>query len=196
MQMTYFKVSKYRRYQNIQVWHEVCCESVVEEKMKKQDGFTMYELLTVIAILAVLASLAIPNMISWRTEAKLRGASNNLRADLQMARLRALREKAIVAVIFTADGYSIFLDNGVNSGDWNLDVDETLVKYQQLPTGVTITLPTSFSSPNNRTRFNGRGFPDQATLTGGGLTGTVTLQNSRGSQMQLTMNRLGRISDS
>ena len=164
--------------------------------MKKQAGFTMYELLTVIAILAVLATIAVPNIISLRPEAKLRGASNNLRADLQMARLRALREKAIVAVVFTADGYSIFLDNGVNAGDWNLDTDESLIKSKQMPTGVTITLPTTFSSPNNRTRFNGRGLPDQATLTGGGLTGTVTLQNSRGSQMQLTMNRLGRISDS
>jgi len=164
--------------------------------MKKQDGFTMYELLTVIAILAVLASIAVPNIISWRPKAKLRGASNNLRADLQMARLRALREKAIVAVIFTANGYSIFIDNGVNPGDWNLDADELLIKSRQLPTGITISMPTTFSSPNNRTRFNGMGFPDQTTLTGGSLTGTVTLQNSRGRQMHLTMNRLGRISDS
>jgi type IV fimbrial biogenesis protein FimT len=196
MQMPYSKVSKYRCYQNIQVWHKACNGVVAEEKMKKQDGFTIYEVLTVIAILAVLASLAIPNMISWRTEAKLRGATNNLRADMQMAKLRALRENAIVAVVFTADGYSIFLDNGVNAGDWNLDADESLLKTKQLPPGVTIILPTTFSSSNNRTRFNGRGFPDQATLTGGGITGTVMLQNTIGSQMQLTMNRLGRISDS
>jgi len=164
--------------------------------MKKQDGFTMYELLMVIAILAVLATIAVPNIISWRPQAKLRGASNNLRADLQMARLSALREKAIVSVVFTSTGYSIFFDNGVNPGDWNLDADESLIRNRQLPTGVIIALPTTFGSPNNRTRFNGRGFPDQATLTGGGFTGTVTLQNSRGSQMQLTMNQLGRISDS
>ena len=164
--------------------------------MKKQNGFTIYELLTVIGIIAVLAAIAIPNIISWRTEAKLRGASNNLRADLQMAKLRALREKAIVAVIFTANGYTIFLDNGANPGDWNLDADESLLRNRQLPAGVTIVLPTTFDDPNNRTRFNGRGFPDTATLDGGGLTGTVTLQNSGGSQMQLTLNRLGRINDS
>ena len=164
--------------------------------MKKPNGFTIYELLTVIGIIAVLTSIATPNIISWRTEAKLRGASNNLRADLQMAKLRALREKAIVAVIFNANGYSIFLDNGANAGDWNLDADESLLKNRQLPAGVTIALPTTFDSPNNRTRFNGRGFPDQATLKGMGLTGTVTLQNSGGSQMKLTINRLGRINDS
>jgi len=164
--------------------------------MKKQNGFTIYELLTVIAIIAVLSSIATPNIISWRTEAKLRGASNNLRADLQRAKLRALREKAIVAIVFNANGYSIFLDNGVNAGDWNLDADELLLINRQLPAGVTIALPTTFDSSNNRTRFNGRGLPDSATLTGGGLTGTVTLQISGGSKMKLTINRLGRISDS
>jgi hypothetical protein len=112
-----------------------------------------------------------------------------------MAKLRALREKAIVALVFTANGYTIFLDNGVSAGDWNLDADESLLRNRQLPAGVTIALPTTFDDPNNRTRFNGRGFPDPATLDGGGLTGTVTLQNSGGDQMQLTINRLGRISD-
>ena len=164
--------------------------------MKKQNGFTIYELLTVIAIIAVLAAIATPNISAWRTEAKLRGASNNLRADLQLAKLRALRVNAFVALVFTANGYTIFLDNGASAGDWNLDADESLLRNRQFPAGVTIALPTTFDSPNNRTRFNGRGFPDQATLTGGGLTGSVTLQNSGGSQMQLTINRLGRIIDS
>ena len=166
--------------------------------MKKQNGFTIYELLAVIGIIAILAAIAIPNMISWRSEAKLRSASNNLRGDLQMAKLRAMREKAIVAVIFTANGYNIFIDNGagVNAGNWNLDAGEVPIRNRQLPAGVTIALPTTFDSPNNRTRFNGRGFPDQSTLTGGGLTGTVTIQNLKGSQMQITINRLGRLNDS
>lgn len=165
--------------------------------MKPQKGFTLYELLSVIGIIAILAVIAVPNLISWRSEAKLRGASNNLKADLQMAKITALREKAIVAVLFTANDYKIFIDNGAgaHSGNWSLDVDETLIRKKQLPAGVSIHLPTNFDSPNNRTRFNGRGFPDPATLSGGGSTGTVTLQNSKGSQKQLYLNRLGRISD-
>jgi prepilin-type N-terminal cleavage/methylation domain-containing protein len=59
--------------------------------MKKQNGFTIYELLTVIGIIAVLAIIATPNMISWRSEIKLRGASNNLRADLHYRQLLILR---------------------------------------------------------------------------------------------------------
>ena len=163
--------------------------------MKKQNGFTIYELLTVIGIIAVLAIIATPNMISWRSEVRLRGASNNLRADLQMAKLRALRDMTIVAVVFNANGYNIFIDNGAggNAGNWNLDADEELIRNRQLPAGVRIALPTTFDSPHNRTRFDGRGFPDATTLSGSALTGTVTLQNSKGSQMPITINRLGRI---
>lgn len=167
-------------------------------KMKKQNGFTIYELLTVIGIIAVLAIIAAPNMISWRGELKLRGASNNLKADLQMAKLRAWREMTVVAVVFNANGYNIFIDNGAggNAGNWNLDADETVIRNRQLPAGVRIALPTTFDSPNNRTRFDGRGLPDTATLSNEGLTGAVTLQNSKGNQMLVTINRLGRINDS
>jgi type IV fimbrial biogenesis protein FimT len=165
--------------------------------VKKQNGFTIYELLTAIGIIGILAIIAVPNMISWRSELKLRGASNNLRGDLQLAKLSALREKDIVAVIFTANSYHIFFDSGAggNAGNWNLDADEVLIRNRQLPAGVSIALPTTLDAPNNRTRFDGRGLPDPATLSGGGLTGTVTLQNSSGSQMPLTINRLGRIND-
>jgi type IV fimbrial biogenesis protein FimT len=163
--------------------------------MQKQNGFTIYELLVVISLFAILSAIAAPNMISWRSQAKLRGSVNNIKGDLQVARLRAIRENALVAVVFTANGYTIFLDNGVNDGDWNLDADEALVRNRQLPAGVTIALPTSFDPPDDRTRFDGRGFPDPATLTGAGLTGTVTIQGSNGSQRQITINRLGRISD-
>jgi len=166
--------------------------------MKKQDGFTIYELLTVMGIVAILAMIATPNMISWRNEIKLRGASNNLRADLQMAKLRALRDMTIVAVVFNVNGYNIFLDNGAggNAGNWNPDANETIIRNRQLPAGIEIVLPTTFDSPNNRTRFDGRGFPDPATLSGMGLTGTVTLQNLEGRQKLITLNRLGRINDS
>ena len=164
--------------------------------MQRENGFTTIELAVVIAILVTLAAIAVPSLISQNSQAKLRGGANSLRGDLQMAKSRAMRENAIVVIEFTANGYTIFLDNGVNAGDWNRDADEVLLKSFQLPAGTNIVLPTTFDPPNNRTRFNGRGFPDSATLSGAGVTGAVTVQNSNGSQRQVIINRLGRISDS
>jgi prepilin-type N-terminal cleavage/methylation domain-containing protein len=164
--------------------------------MQKENGFTMMELMVVVALLATLTAIAIPSFISRNSQSKLIGAANNLRGDLQMAKSRAMRENALVVIEFTADGYNIFLDNGVNAGDWNRDVDEVLLRSIQLPAGITIVLPTTFDPPNNRTRFNGRGFPDPATLSGAGMTGTMTIQNLNGSQRQISINRIGRIKDS
>jgi Tfp pilus assembly protein FimT len=154
------------------------------------------ELMVVIAILATLAAIAMPSLFSQNSQARLRGGANNLMGDLQMAKSRALRENAIVVIEFTANGYTIFLDNGVNAGDWNRDADEVLVRSIRLPAGTNIVLPTTFDPPNNRTRFNGRGLPDSATLSGAGVTGAVTIQNSSGDQSQIVINRLGRINNS
>jgi prepilin-type N-terminal cleavage/methylation domain-containing protein len=166
--------------------------------MKEQNGFTIYELVSVMGIIAILALIVTPNMMAWRSKAKLRGASNTLKADLQMAKLRALRENTIVAVIFKSNGYNIFIDNGAggNTGNWIRDGDESLVLNRQIPAGISIALPTTFDPPYDRTRFNGRGLPDAATLAGGGgLTGTVKLHNVKGSQRQITLNRLGRFNE-
>jgi len=164
--------------------------------MEKNHGFSAIELVVAMGILVIMAAIAIPNMISWRGEATLSGVASNLKGDLQMAKSRATRDNALVVVVFTATGYRIFVDNGVNAGDWNHDADEPLLKNCMLPAGITIKLPTEFDPPNNRTRFNSRGFPDPATLTGIGLTGNITLEDASGRQMQINLNRLGRISTS
>lgn len=154
------------------------------------------ELVVAIGIIAIISAIAIPSIISWRSKAKLSGAVNNLKGDLQLAKSRATRDNALVVVVFTATGYRIFVDNGAHAGDWNHDADEPLFRDRQLPAGITIELPTDLDPPNNRTRFNSRGFPDPATLTGAGLTGNITIQDSGGRQMQVSLNRLGRISNS
>jgi type IV fimbrial biogenesis protein FimT len=164
--------------------------------MEKNYGFSVIELVVAMCIFVLLAAIAIPNMISWRGKAKLSGAVSNLKGDLQMAKSRATQDNALVVVVFTATGYRIFVDNGVNAGDWNHDADEALIRARQLPAEITIKLPTDLDPPNNRTRFNSRGFPDPATLTGLGQTGSVTVEGPGGRQMRINLNRLGHISTS
>ena len=152
----------------------------------KNRGFTFLELMIVIAIFSIVAAIAIPNMLRWRTDANLRGSANNLRADLNMAKTMAVRENALVVVNFFGNRYEIFVDNGagLNSGNWTWDGDERKLVNRFLRTGVSIDLAgTTFL--NSRTRFNTRGLPDQL--------GTVVLVSSGGDQNQISLNRMGRI---
>ena len=57
-------------------------------------------MMVVIAILALVAAVAIPNLIAWRSGMKLRAAVNELRNDLESAKTRAVKENAQVTVAF------------------------------------------------------------------------------------------------
>ena len=113
--------------------------------MQKENGFTILELMVVVAILAILAVIAVPGMFSRNSQARLKGAANNLIGDLQMAKSRAVTVNAIVVIEFTANGYTIFLDNGVNAGDWNRDADEVLVRSIRLPAVFTVTVESQIT---------------------------------------------------
>ena len=152
--------------------------------MRKDAGVTLMEAMVVIAIVAVLAAIAIPNWLAWRAKAKINGAATNLRGDLEMAKMRAIKENASVAVLFSANSYTVFIDNGIGGGvadNWTRDGNELPLTNRQLAAGVTMS--NTFS--NSRTRFSGSGRP--------GVLGTSTLVDSRGVQRQITINSVGRI---
>jgi type II secretion system protein H len=152
--------------------------------MRKNSGFSLMELMIIIAIMAVIATLAIPSMIGWRSRSQLQGAVGNLTSDLQIAKLMAIKESAFVVVDFpNANSYRVFVDN---DGNWSLDAGERLLQTRQLPAGVRIDLGATDLS-DDRTRFNDRGLPDPGNL------GTVFIVNSAGDQRSINLNRLGRL---
>ncbi len=151
--------------------------------MRKYSGFSLLEVMVVMAIIFIIASIAMPPFLRWRTDAQLRGAASNLRGDLELAKLRAVRENSFVTVLFNANDYIIFVDNGASAGDWVEDADETQIRNGQLPEGVYIVMPTALA--DDRTRFDGRGTAENS--------GTIIIQNIRGKQKKISINRLGLI---
>lgn len=168
-------------------WHQNCYtpwnQKWEMKIMHKDSGFTLMEIMTVIAIIAILATIAMPNMMGWRLGAKMRGAVENLRGDLQLAKLKAVQENGPVAVLFSANGYQVFIDNGTNTGVF--DSGERLLRNRQLPSSVTINLGSTDFNGNDYARFNNRGLPDDI--------GNVVVDSSSGDQKQIGLNRMGRI---
>jgi len=149
--------------------------------MRKNTGFTLLELMVVISIISIIAAIGTPNFLQWRSNAKLKGAIGNIRSDLERSKLRAIRENAFVAAIFSTNGYTIFVDNGTGtSGDWNQDENEKLLGNIQLPAGITL----STTRTNNRLRFNSRGRCVGITITSANISGR---------QMDVIVSPVGRI---
>lgn len=167
--------------------HEALSQGVL--RMRTSSGFTIMELMFVLAIGAIVASIAVPSFSSWRSRAKLNYAARVLRGDLEMAKSRAMRENNFVALKFVdANSYQVFIDDGAGDGDpgdWILHADEQLILNRKLPPGTTINLgATTF--PGDQNRFNGRGRIR--------YQGSVIIENSSGVQKKIDIdNRFGRI---
>jgi prepilin-type N-terminal cleavage/methylation domain-containing protein len=159
--------------------------------MPKDSGFTALELMTTIAITAVIAAFVMPPYLQWNRGRRLEGATINLTADLEMAKIRAIRENEFVVVEFGPGSYRIFLDTGDGIGgppNWSQDPDELRLLNRELPAGVQIdTGSLSFPTFNNKARFNGRGIPPD-------IIGPETVQIANAVKSRLiTINRLGFI---
>lgn len=70
-------------------------------------GFSLFELLVAISLIAIVSAIALPNYISLRNGYLLRSAVFNVRSDLQRARSEALRHNTEVRVAFSGGGYSV-----------------------------------------------------------------------------------------
>jgi len=164
--------------------------------MRKNAGFTAFELAISLAIMVVIAAVVLPPYMQWLRGHRLRGAVTNLLGDMEMAKIRAIRENSFVVVRFAQNSYSIFLDNGEPAGvaqDWDSD-GETIIKTRTLPAGVQFDLAllqfnnTPLTADDNVTRFNGRGIPDKVSAP------TAIPLFNKSSTSSIVINRLGHMS--
>jgi type IV fimbrial biogenesis protein FimT len=80
---------------------------------RARRGFTLPELMLVVAIMGIMAAMAGPRMFRWIQTVGQRGAANQVVADLQYARVQAVRQGQTVSLrIDNATTYRVTVDDG------------------------------------------------------------------------------------
>ncbi len=75
--------------------------------MRGEDGFTLIEVVCVLAIVALLAAIALPGAPRATTAQGLRGYAVEIAAMLKADRIAAIRQHAFVSTAFSATSHTV-----------------------------------------------------------------------------------------
>jgi len=146
-----------------------------------QCGFTLLEVMVVIMIVGVMATIAIPAFSSWRAKQAVRSATQTLLAQLKQARVLALSENRSISIEFcdgTVANAWVFDSSSPNKTCdpcVTASCHENKYDYSQFSSNLSI-------SPTTTRTFSSRGTSN---------SGTVTLTVGSASKA-ITINVIGR----
>lgn len=156
-------------------------------------GFTLVELMVVIAIVVFGMAIAIPNINAWKASGLFNAAARDLRSSFQLAKMEAAKNNVVCTITFNL---------AVGSYDVYVDTDEDLVfddpgelrlnsvvfsDYKGVSLGAVTFAGNGFGDPS--VAFNSRGLP---IASGGGPGGgTVTLSDNYGRTRTITVTAAG-----
>jgi len=160
----------------------------MRKNLQKSSGFTLIELMIVISIISILTAIAVPAVMNWLPNYRLKAAARDLYSNMQKAKLEAVKTNSDYAVIFdTAAGtYQILSDPGPDS-TWgtaddtndNPGKDEIYGNADDIPEKLPLVLATYGSGVafghGNAAAPIGATFDDEITFNN-----NVVVFNSRG----------------
>lgn len=146
-------------------------------------GFTMTEMLVVIAILGITVGVAIPSLWTYYRSAALRGAAEQTVAQLNGARQLAIRLNTVVCVTIDTTGMQYHVGTCGAAAFTGAGTDSA--GYMRLDTGLTL------SGTNNLCfSYLGAAVGTPAPCV---ANGTLTITRAQGGSMNVTMATTGRV---
>ncbi len=144
----------------------------------RQQGYTMIEILVVIAIMATLVAIGVPTVTSQLSHQRLKKTTREVVIELNAARMQAISQNTKYRVEFTLSS-SPSLDS-FRLAKWNIATsaweDDTTRAVKVFESGTDMLTPTS----NFNVRFYPNGTADATTIT-------IKNENDTSDKMQVTV---------
>ncbi len=117
--------------------------------MKKQSGFTLLEVIIVVVIVGILATLAVPGFSSLMQSNNLSTKYNSLAGNISLARMEAVKRSNTIVLCATddesscnstdwSDGWLVFVDDN-NNAAFDAAGDTMLLVEPAAPSYISIT---------------------------------------------------------
>jgi type IV fimbrial biogenesis protein FimT len=165
-------------------------------------GFTLLELMVVVAIVAVLATVATPGFRTLLSNQRLAAAAQGFNAALSFARMEAIQRSQSVRVTALvgrdwSTGWTVVATSTAVASASRApnvsqvpEVPETLRRFDALPAGVSVdtSLGDGFAQG---LRYDSNGFSRKATSAGFGA-GCLTLKTDAGRRASIVVSASGR----
>lgn len=143
-----------------------------------QKGFSLVELMVVLALIGILAGMAIPGILENLPKYRLNSGARQVMTDIQYARGRAasLNREYKIQFFVDTDKYHVLQgDKSMDSSAWTLEKEETALADD----GVDMVSVSS----------NPVWFKPTGTMAGT----TITLQNTKGESLNIKTSTVGRV---
>lgn len=166
----------------------------------EQRGFTLIEVLVVVAIIAILLSVAAPNLVAFQRNSELRSTASGFLAAVQAARAEAMKRGVDTYMIPAAggswaNGWIVFADTDL-SQTLNPAVDTVIMQTGAIASRTAVVTGLTDASAfadgsSSYIRFNGGGFSmaTDNTFRSGAIEFSVTGSTER---RRVVLNNVGR----
>lgn len=155
-------------------------------------GFTLVELMIVLALVAIILAVAIPSFTSTLARKRLEGVASELSTDMQYARSEAVQRNAAVRIIVGTSCYAVHVVGTTPASNCTtLGTAAIELKTVQIAGGTSL----AFVSNNGMAFLEFEPVRGMALDAGGAdSSGYVTLTNSAGNwQVQAIVTQFGRV---
>ncbi|OPY11067.1 MAG: Fimbrial protein precursor [Syntrophus sp. PtaB.Bin001] len=149
-------------------------------KRYSAKGFTLVEMIIVIAIMAILAAVAAPNFQEYMIQRRLNGSARVIMSELMNARMQAVSQNNRVIVSLESNhSYRVVRDlnnNGVVDGG---------------ETGTLVDIHQDYPDVNFAPGVVG--YNPIFNTNGTAVNGSIVLTNTSGNQVNVTITTAGRV---